>query len=370
MKPKEAGFDVFRGNLNAALKTYWDWDYQVQDEDTPPDRWRSEGAPVRSLPGVAPTTYAAVVQVADAAEWITTQEKEHPGRPWFAWLAFNLPHATAQLKPSQMAVPNADTLDETSRREMQACGGTFGSHETGGCSGEALMRAMTNSLDTLTGKLLAIVDRLDRNTVVIYIGDNGTPMYNKPNLDLIDNLYITRKGRGKGTVYESGARVPLLIRGPGVARGRVSTEYVHAADLHPTILTLAGLLPPARVPDPRDREGGTRALDGVSLAPILTGKARTVRDPDQGYLLTESLNIMTDGTRQVGARNARYKVICDNQVTPESCRFYDLIADPLEEFPLEQPAGCRAGTTPAEREWHYCRLTGLIRRESFFSKGR
>ena len=31
MKPKQAGFDLFRGNMHAAIRTYWDYDYQVQD---------------------------------------------------------------------------------------------------------------------------------------------------------------------------------------------------------------------------------------------------------------------------------------------------------------------------------------------------
>jgi hypothetical protein len=67
MKPLEAGFDLFQGNLNGAVRTYWVWDYHVfQDAGTPPDDWRTGPAPVRSLPGIAPTTYAPVVNVADA----------------------------------------------------------------------------------------------------------------------------------------------------------------------------------------------------------------------------------------------------------------------------------------------------------------
>jgi arylsulfatase A-like enzyme len=203
---------------------------------------------------------------------------------------------------------------------------------------------------------------------VIYIGDNGTPMYGRPNLDFIDNLYITRKGRGKGTVYESGARVPFAIRGPGIVARRESAEYVHAADLFPTILSLAGLTVPQRVPA---GDGvGTQPVDGKSLAPILRGRARTVRDPDQGYLLTESLNLMTNSTRQVAARNGRYKVICTEKVANEACEFYDLVADPIEEYPLQEPARCEAAPKPRDPAWHYCRLSELIRTESFFAKGR
>lgn len=368
MKPKEAGFDVFRGNMHAAIKGYWDYDYMVQDADTPADQWRTEKPPVKSLPGIAPTNYGPVVKVADALEWIQAQERAAPARPWFAWLAFNLSHATANQQPSAMAVPNADTLTEAALAEMKACNGTFGTNTTGTCSGEALLRAMTNSLDTVLGKLLQQLDEIDPNTVVIYIGDNGTPMYGRPNLDFIDNLYITRKGRGKGTAYESGARVPLAIRGPGIGGQRNSSEYVHAADLFPTILQLAGLAAPAEVSDAAGT--GKLRVDGVSLTPILRGQAKTVRDPDQGYILTESLNLMTNSTRQIGARNGTYKVICTEKVEAQSCVFFNLLNDPLEEYPLEHPATCNGAGTAKDPAWHYCRLSGLIRTESFFAKGR
>jgi arylsulfatase A-like enzyme len=368
MKPKEAGFEVFRGNMHAALKTYWDWDYMVQDETTPANQWRTEKPPVKSLPGIAATNYAAVVQTADAVEWIAQQEKARPDKPWFTWLAFNLTHATAQQRPSQMAVPNADTLGAASTAEMKACNGAFGSHEPGMCSGEAMNRAMANSMDTLIGKLLETIDRLDPETYVIYIGDNGTPMYGRPNLDFIENMYITRKARGKGTTYESGARVPLAIRGPGIAGGRINGEFVAAVDLFPTILSLAGLKPPTQVSS--GDGSGKLQVDGVSLTPILQGKANAVRDPNQGYLMTESLNLMTNSTRQVAARNATYKVMCTEKVEPGSCEFYNLARDPLEEFPLDKPAACDTSGTPAEPRWHYCRLAGLLRTESFFAKGR
>lgn len=368
MKPKEAGFEVFKGHMHAAIRGYWDYEYMVQDASTPAHQWRTEQPPVKSLPGIAPTNYAAVVKVADALEWITAHERASPDKPWFLWFASNLSHATANQQPSAMAVPNADTLDAPSLAEMKACNGTFGTNTTGTCSGEALNRAMTNSLDTVLGKLLAGVDALDRNTIVIYIGDNGTPMYGRPNLDMIDNLYITRKGRGKGTTYESGAVVPFAIRGPGIAAARVSHEYTHVADLFPTILAMAGLPVPAKVPN--GDGSGTLDVDGVSLLPIINGSANNVRDPDMGYLLTESLNLMTNSTRQIGARNGTYKVICTEKVEPAACQFFNLKDDPLEEYPLPVPAACRGGGTAKDPAWHYCRLAHFIRTESFFAKGR
>jgi arylsulfatase A-like enzyme len=252
--------------------------------------------------------------------------------------------------------------------EIKKCGGTFGTQNPGSCSGESLMRAMTNSLDTLVGNLLEQVDALDPNTYVIVLGDNGTPMYGRRNLDFIDNMYITRKSRGKGTAYESGARVALAIRGPQIKASARSNEYVHVVDLFSTILTLAGLTPPEKV---SNRDGsGTLAVDGVSLTPILFNKATTVRDPNQGFLLTESLNLMA-GTvpRQVGARNATYKVVCSLKVDAGSCEFFNLVNDPLEEYPLAKPESCDSSTakgwSPADPPWHYCRLTEIVAKQSF-----
>ena len=357
MKPKQAGFDLFKGNMHAALNTFWDYDYEIQDDSTPADQWRTEPAPERSLSDIAPTTYAPVVKIADTIEWIENNEATDPDKPWFAWVAFNLSHATRASAPTQMAVPNPDTLNDVTRTEIEACGAQYGTQDYGTCSGETQMRAMTNSLDTVVGKLLDAVDELDPNTYIIYIGDNGTPMYQRPNLDFIDNMYITRDGRGKGTAYESGVRVPMIVKGPGITPS-VSGEFASAADVFPTSLSLAGLQTPATV---SNSEGnGTLPLDAVSLTPILNREAASVRDPNAGYLLTETSNLMTGGTLHFGARNATHKIVCIGGVNSEACEFYDMTQDPLEEFPLAIPQSCAAyengSWTPDDEPWHYCRL--------------
>jgi arylsulfatase A-like enzyme len=368
MKPKQAGFELFKGNMHAALSSYWSYDYQIQDADTPADKWRTESAPKKSLPGIAPTTYAPVVKVADTIEWIKAKKAEDPNKPWFAWVAFNLAHATAAQPPnSAMIVPNADTLDAVSYQEMKECRGTFGTNAVGSCSGEALMRAMTNSMDTIIGKLLEAVDSIDQNTYVIFVSDNGTAMYGRPNLDFIDNMYITRKGRGKGTAYESGALVPVVIRGPKIAANSQSNSYAHVADLFSTILELAELKPPKTVSNSEGTD--TVPLDAVSLTPILFNKAKTTRDPDTGYILNENKNLMTGGTKWVGAQNQTYKVVCINSA--DNCTFYNLARDLLEEYPLPKPASCadykNGKWTPANPEWHYCHLTDVVAKDSFLS---
>jgi arylsulfatase A-like enzyme len=368
MKPKQAGFDIFKGNMHAAISSYWDYEYQVQDANTPADQWRTEPMPTKSLPGIAPTNYAPVVKAADAIEWIKARKAEDPSKPWFVWLAFNLAHTTIIQKPSAMCVPNADTLDAVSQKEMKECGGTFGSNSVGSCSGEALMRAMTNSLDTIFGKVLEAVDAMDPNTYVIFISDNGTAMYGRPNLDFIDNMYITRKGRGKGTAYESGALVPVVIRGPRIAANSENKGFAHVADLFSTILELAKLAPPKQV---SNSDGtGTVLPDAVSLTPILFNKAKATRDPNTGYILNENKNLMTGGTRWVGAQNAAYKVVCID--SPNNCQFYNLENDPLEEYPLAKPDSCADYTnrkwTPKDPQWHYCRLMEVVARDSILSE--
>lgn len=366
MKPLEAGFEYYRGDMNAALPTYWDYPIQVQDGATGGGEWRGETPSLRSLPGIAPTTYADVAWTADAIDWIGARERENPDRPWFAWVAYNLAHATIDQDPSAMMIPNKDTLDAATIAEVDACGGEYGTQNTGNCSGEAQQRAMTNSLDTLIGKLLEEIDRVAPDTYVIIIGDNGTPMYPDrlgPNLSFIDNMYITRKERGKGTTFESGARVELAIRGPGIVPGSTSNEFVHVADLFSTILELAGLAPPATV---TNGAGDTQiAVDSVSLAPILTGQAETVRDPVRNVLLTEDSDLLKGGIKVVGARNRDWKLVCAESAS--NCSFYNLAQDPLEEFALERPATCAADQGPVKADdpaWNYCYLESVVATQS------
>jgi len=370
MKPLEAGFDYYRGDMNAALPTYWNYPISVQDDATGPTEWRSETPVPRSLPGIAPTTLADVAWSADAVDWIGAQERDHPDRPWFAWVAFNLAHATIIQKPSAMMIPDKDTLDAATIAEIDACGGEYGTQNTGTCSGEAQMRAMTNAADTLIGKILDEVDRVAPNTYVIIIGDNGTPMYPDrlgPNLSFIDNMYITRKERGKGTTFESGARVELAIRGPGIKPGSTSKEFVHVVDLFSTILELAGLAPPATV---SNGAGDAQIpLDAVSLAPILKGKADAVRDPVRDVLLTEDSDLLKGGIKVVGARNRGWKIVCGERA--DNCQFYNLANDPLEEYPLAKPASCDgalAATKADDPQWNYCYLENVVATRSILKE--
>ena len=161
----------------------------------------------------------------------------------------------------------------------------------------------------------------------------------------------------------------MVIRGPGIKAGSTSDEWVDSTDLFSTILDLAGLDVPEMVPNKAGN--GMVAVDSVSLAPALFKGARNLRDPDKGYLLAETINPLKGNRMEVGARNATYKVICVNNTETESCTFYNLVNDPLEEYPLEKPksnAKFKDGTwTPADPEWHFCYLQEVIATKSFLA---
>jgi arylsulfatase A-like enzyme len=380
--PKQAGFDYYRGHNAAYIPGYWSnsgctnpsancYPVHWQDSSTAEGSFNTIAAgsvPARSLPAgpafpeIASTTYEPVVRAADAIDWINS----HAATPWFIWLAFNLSHVTMQ-NPN-MHVPPENVLDTAMKDELNSCLGATGQYganppKVGNCTGKQLMRAMTNAMDTAIGKVLDVVDF--SNTYVIFIGDNGTPMYGGTYGNQIDNMYLDTTGRGKGSAWESGCRVPMAIRGPGIGAGAQKEAPVHVADLYATILTLAGITPPTQV---KDSSGATTALDSKSLTPILFGSAQdTGRDPNESYLLTET-NTTSFGTRFLGARNATYKVLCPYSLTSMSnCDFYNMIADPLEHnTPLTKPISCPVTTcsghpcTTADPEWHFCRLWEVL----------
>ena len=82
------------------------------------------------------------------------------------------------------------------------------------------------------GNFNAVLAELDKrglaeNTIVIFAGDNGASQF-----------------RGKGTLYEYGVRVPLLVRWPGrIKAGAVTRELISGEDLAPTLLEACGLKP-------------------------------------------------------------------------------------------------------------------------------
>ena len=120
--------------------------------------------------------------------------------------------------------------------------------------------AMVHSLDENVGRLLAKIDDLGigPNTWVFFASDNGG-FVNRCKLHKDLQVANNRPLRsGKGSCYEGGIRIPLIVRGPGVFPGGVCRTPVYSCDLFPTLLDAAGVT--ARPHGP---------IDGLALSRLL-----------------------------------------------------------------------------------------------------
>jgi arylsulfatase A-like enzyme len=123
------------------------------------------------------------------------------------------------------------------------------------------MGAMIEVMDNNIGRVLDYLDQagLAKDTIVIFASDNGGCMYEEVEGNPPTNNYPLRNG--KGSIYEGGIRVPMIIKWPGNTKANsISEEIVNCMDIYPTILEIAGLdLPENQV------------IDGVSLIPTFKG---------------------------------------------------------------------------------------------------
>jgi arylsulfatase A-like enzyme len=122
--------------------------------------------------------------------------------------------------------------------------------------------AMVNSVDRGLGQLMETLNTLGlrENTILIFYSDNGgLGGYRSIGLEkngITDNAPL--KG-GKGSFYEGGIRVPLIVRWPGVTRpGTTADEPITGVDMYPTLLEATGVEPKEGYP-----------LSGTSFVPVL-----------------------------------------------------------------------------------------------------
>jgi len=165
------------------------------------------------------------------------------GKPFFLYFGFNQPHRNwgedhDGIDPEKLTLPQ----DWPDLPEVRL--------------DYARYLADVRDLDRGFGMVMKLLkDRgLDKNTIVIFIGDNGESLL-----------------RGKGTLYRRGLNVPLIIRWPDhVKPGSTSNVLVSGEDVAPTILAAAGIEP-------------AKGMTGISFLPVLLGQAFRGRD----YLFAE-----------------------------------------------------------------------------------
>jgi len=171
--------------------------------------------------------------------------------------------------------------------------------------------AATSYVDAQIGRVLGALDDcgLRDDTIVVVWGDHG--------FHLGDHGIWT-----KHTNYEQAARIPLLIRAPGVTQaGSATAQPVETVDLFPTLGELAGL-PRADVPQP---------LDGRSLVPVFRDPAARIRD--HAYHAYDRGKVVGRAVRTDRYRLVEWKAPDADPATAEF-ELYDYRDDPAETVNL------------------------------------
>ncbi len=189
----------------------------------------------------------------EAVRWIEANRD----RPFFMHFAHYAVHTPLQAKPEWIARYQRK-LDEATARgddlDGQQC---------------PIYAAMIHSMDEAVGRVAEALERLGlaNRTIIVFTSDNGGLV-----LPACKGTPVTCNiglRAGKGSAYEGGVRVPLIVKWPGgTLPGGVTDAPVITNDLYPTILEMTG------VPDAPDH-----ICDGESIVPILKDPAATRRSP-------------------------------------------------------------------------------------------
>ncbi len=248
--PADHGVDHYDGVVIGSVDSYFDWEKTTNGETS------------------RESQYVTSYLTDQAINWVNQQTQ-----PWFLWLAHIAPHAPFHTPPSELFTSPAS--DQQTR-----------------------YIAMIEALDTEIGRLFDnIPSEVLDNTVILFIGDNGTP-------NGVLQTYPNR--RGKSSMYQGGVHVPMIVAGAGVTRQNVQeNKMVNSIDFYATILEIAGT----------DLPGGIH--NSLSFKHLLDN----TDGPTRPYNYAE---IEGDWT----IRNEQYKVI---QFADGTQEFYDLMADPLED---------------------------------------
>jgi len=255
--PATHGIDYYAGAYRGGVNDYYDWTKVENGTET------------------NETNYTTNEYTDDAIDWIADRNT-----PWLLWLAHNAPHSPWHTPPDSMYTTAGDS---NNLKYVQAI--------------EAMDHSIGRLLDNIDPAVLA-------NTLIIYIGDNGTPnnfVQNYPN------------GFGKGRLYQGGVHVPLIVAGKGVTRiGEREKALVNATDIYATILETAGA----------DLPGGI--YNSLSFKHVFDNSPGDKR-------LYNYMDYTRTGRAGWTVRNAQYKYISFTNGIEE---FYDLINDPFEETNL------------------------------------
>lgn len=271
------------------------------------------------------TGYTTQILTDRAIGWLKQLEAQHDTAPFFLVLSHKAVHAEFIPAPrhrgryaskpipypATMAPSPSDTLRP---RWVQAQRGSWHGVDFmyhGAMQFDEFYRRYAETLlalDEGVGEVLNYLEEsgLSRNTLVLYMGDNG---FSLGEHGLIDKRHA----------YEESMRVPMLAWAPGfIEPGRTVEPMVRNIDIAPTILDLAGVT-------------SDRTMDGRSFLPLLEGKPATWNTELLYEYYWEDAFPQTPTV--LALRDARYKYIYYHGVWDDP-ELFDLRNDPLETHNL------------------------------------
>lgn len=317
--PNRQGFDLFFGyNCQSVAHSYfpphlWRNDERIALNARPVSGHQPPATGIVALENYQGQTYAPGRMVAEAVKFIDANKS----RPLFLYLPFIEPHV-AMHPPRELVEKFPAEWD--SKPYRGECG--YLPHPRP----RAAYAAMIADLDDHVGQVVAALDQagLLDDTLIVFTSDNGTTHAGPAGADFhvggVDAEFFNSTAglRGyKGSLYEGGIRVPMIVRLPSrVPAGAVNSTPGYFADWFPTLCEATGL----EYPD---------GLDGESLWPAMVGQtAPATRKP--------MVWVFTEYGGQVAVRLDNFKVIRRGLKTrsPGAWEVYDLAGDAAESRDL------------------------------------
>jgi len=315
--PNRQGFDLFFGyNCQAHAHSYypaylWRNGQKVPLKNDPPVPGHAKLPPdadPNDPASYAPfkgTDYSPDHMIAEALNFI----RQNKDRPFFLYFPSTIPHLALHI-PDEDLKPYLGLWDETPFTGREN-GYGYTPHRTP----RAAYAAMISRLDKDVGRILALLEELglEKNTVVMFSSDNGTTHLGRE----VDFEFFRSVGplRGlKGSLYEGGIRVPMIVRWPGRVPAGTTTDHLSAFwDVMPTIAELTGTKPP---------EG----LDGISFLPTLLG--RPGEQKKHSFLYWEFPGYGGQQAVRMGRwKGVRQNMLRRNNPDPLRIELYDLQTD-------------------------------------------
>ena len=193
--PNYMGIEYFSGMTQSSVDSYYNWTHTLNGQVTNSNE------------------YSTTKLTDDAIGWINNQDQS-----WFLWLAYNAPHSPYHLPPANLHYQGNLAEDQASIDANRL----------------PYYLAAIEAVDTEMGRLFnSMNDEILENTIVIFVGDNGTP-------GPVAQQYHSQ--RSKGSLYKGGINVPMVISGKGVERmNDIEDALISTVDLFATISELCGI---------------------------------------------------------------------------------------------------------------------------------